>query len=359
MEEPAVPVRPIHHRRDAKPKYLSLQHFFFSLDSLGRVVCTHFYALVRPFSRQFDRSVNTERTRFGDVHEAEIGILASPGEAERKICQRDIPSPQGRRGMGTRGRARIDRGEPALVRGSRETKTFVDLIQLHREDLLDVGKRIGRSKSASLAFLERRLDRLRIPELDRERLIQFGKERAREGAGPVTLGIDLGYIKTILSHAAAVHGVIVSIEPIALARIALARLGLVGKRNERERRPTQDELNRLIAAFDANRLQQFPVGRIIRIAVATAMSQDEICRIEWSDFDPHKKMLLIRDRKDPRRKSGNNQRIPLLEHFPIGLNRRGFPNQHLSDSSCMLVLEARMHGQSPFERSSAACHCGN
>ena len=48
-----------------------------------------------------------------------------------------------------------------------------------------------------------------------------------------------------------------------------------------------------------------------------------------------------------------------LEHFPIRLNRRGFPNQHLSDSSCMLVLEASMHGQSPFERSSAACHWGN
>ncbi|HEV3166894.1 MAG TPA: hypothetical protein VGZ22_22900, partial [Isosphaeraceae bacterium] len=50
------------------------------------------------------------------------------------------------------------------------------------------------------------------------------------------------------------------------------------------------------------------------------------------------------------------RRISPLEHFPIRLNRRGFPNQHLSDSSCMLVLEASMHGQSPFERSSAACH---
>ena len=33
--------------------------------------------------------------------------------------------------------------------------------------------------------------------------------------------IDLGYIKTILSHAAAVHGVDVSTEPIDLTRIAL------------------------------------------------------------------------------------------------------------------------------------------
>jgi integrase len=207
---------------------------------------------------------------------------------------------------------RIDRGEPALARSSRDARTFGDLIKLHREDLQEVGKPIGRSKAASLSLLEHRLGRLRISELDRGRLIQFGKERAREGAGPVTLGIDLGYIKTILSHAAAVHGVILSLEPIVLARIALVRLGLVGKGNERDRRPTQDELDRLVAAFEANPHQQIPVGRIIRFAVATAMRQDEIGRIEWTDFDPHKKMLLIRDRKDPRRKSGNNQRIPLL-----------------------------------------------
>jgi integrase len=187
---------------------------------------------------------------------------------------------------------RIDRGDPALVRGSRESKTFGGLIQLHRVDLQDVGKRIGRSKSASLDFLEHRLGRLRIAELDRERLIQFGKERAREGAGPVTLDIDLGYIKTILSHAAAVHGVNLSVEPIALARIALARLGLVGKGNEREGRPTQDELDRLIAAFDANCFQEIPVGCIIRFAVATAMRQYEICRIGWPDFDPHKRCSL-------------------------------------------------------------------
>jgi len=115
---------------------------------------------------------------------------------------------------------RIDRGEPSI--GCREARTFADLVRLHRADLQEVGKRMGRSKTASLSFLERKLGRLRLPELDRERLIQFGKERAREGAGPVTLGIDLGYIKTILSHAAAVHGMIVSTESIGLAHIALA-----------------------------------------------------------------------------------------------------------------------------------------
>jgi len=159
---------------------------------------------------------------------------------------------------------RIDRGEPPLAVSSRELRRFGDLVRLHRDDLQEVGKRIGRSKNASLTFLEERIGRLQLQELDRDRLIQFGKEHAVEGAGPVTLGMDLGYVKTILSHAAAVHGVPLSTESIDLARIALGRLGLIGKRLERDRRPTQDELDRLIAAFEANIRQQIPLGRIIR-----------------------------------------------------------------------------------------------
>jgi hypothetical protein len=34
-------------------------------------VRTLFYAIIRPFSPQFDGSVHTERTRFGDLHEAQ------------------------------------------------------------------------------------------------------------------------------------------------------------------------------------------------------------------------------------------------------------------------------------------------
>ncbi|EJW11553.1 Site-specific recombinase, phage integrase family [Rhodovulum sp. PH10] len=208
---------------------------------------------------------------------------------------------------------RIDRQEPAISRKSRDARLFGDLVRLHRQDMQEVGKRIGRSKTASLAFLDRRLGGLRLRDLDRERLIEFGKERAREGAGPVTVAIDLGYIKTILSHAAAVHGVCVSTEPIDLARIALGRLGLVGKGEERDRRPTPEELTRIISTFEGNSRQQIPMARIVKFAVATAMRLDEICRVEWQDYDSRTRMLTIRDRKDPRRKKGNHQRIPLLD----------------------------------------------
>ncbi|MES0100538.1 tyrosine-type recombinase/integrase [Mesorhizobium sp. M0019] len=54
-----------------------------------------------------------------------------------------------------------------------------------------------------------------------------------------------------------------------------------------------------------------PVSQIIRFAVATAMRQEEICKVGWSDLEFRTRMLLIRHRKDPS-KNGNNQRIPLF-----------------------------------------------
>jgi integrase len=276
-------------------------------------VCTLFYATMRRFFRLFDASVHTERTRVATITRLKSGSWRVQVRRKGKYVNETFLRRKDAEEWGIDIERRIDRQEPATTRKSRDAQLFGDLVALHRQDLKEVGKDIGRSKTASLIFLYERLGHLRLPELDRERLIKFGKERALEGAGLVTVGIDLGYIKTILSHAAAVHGIIASAEPIDLARIALARLGLVGKGDERDRRPTQTELDQIISALEANIRQQIPVGRIIRFAVATAMRQDEIARVEWRDFDATGRMLLIRDRKDPRRKKGNDQRIPLLD----------------------------------------------
>ncbi|UWU96003.1 tyrosine-type recombinase/integrase [Bradyrhizobium sp. CB1015] len=63
---------------------------------------------------------------------------------------------------------------------------------------------------------------------------------------------------------------------------------------------------------ESNSQQFLPLGRIVRFAVATAMRQAEICRIEWSDVDMTKRTVTIRDRNDPRRKDGNHQVVSLL-----------------------------------------------
>ena len=94
----------------------------------------------------------------------------------------------------------------------------------------------------------------------------------------MTLGIDIGVIKMILTDAAAVHGLEISPESVDLARTHLT----------------------------------MPTTRIVRFAIATALRLDNICRADWSDLDRDRRMLVIRDRKDPRKKAGNEQRIPLF-----------------------------------------------
>jgi hypothetical protein len=110
----------------------------------------------------------------------------------------------------------VDRNEtPVSSRIGRLTK-FYGLVRLHIEDMTAVGKPPRRSKAATLDMLQRKLGAIKISALDRERLIQFGRARSEAGAGPVTLGIDIGAIGLVLSHAAAVHGLPISTEQVSL-----------------------------------------------------------------------------------------------------------------------------------------------
>ncbi|MEL6296838.1 MAG: site-specific integrase, partial [Pseudomonadota bacterium] len=121
----------------------------------------------------------------------------------------------------------------------------------------------SRAKAATLTTLKRELGKEKIGHRDRQKLIAHGKMRADQGAGPVTLSIDTGVIKMIITHAAAVHGLDISPEPVDLTRVALKRLGLIGKGAERDRRPTTDELNRLFRCFDDNERLTTPMTRVV------------------------------------------------------------------------------------------------
>ncbi len=117
---------------------------------------------------------------------------------------------------------RIDRGETPKKRSRVDPTTFGHLIDLHIDDLKEVGKAPRRTKAFTLDALQSKLGSVKIGDLTRERLIQFGKDRAKEGADGVTISMDIGYIKLVISHAAAVHGIEISPEPVDLARITLS-----------------------------------------------------------------------------------------------------------------------------------------
>jgi hypothetical protein len=139
----------------------------------------------------------------------------------------------------------IDRIGSPKPRAAVHARTFGDLVDLHVEDMHEVGRPPRRSKAAVLEALKEDLGAVKLSQLNRERLIDFGRKRAKQGAGPATLAIDLSFIRTVTTHAAAVHSIEVSAEEVRLARFALKHLGLVGKSKERDRRPTEDELGHI------------------------------------------------------------------------------------------------------------------
>lgn len=58
-----------------------------------------------------------------------------------------------------------------------------DLVDLHVTDMLEVGKPMRRSKSFVMDALKAQLGNLKLKELTRERLIQLGTDRAKQGQG--------------------------------------------------------------------------------------------------------------------------------------------------------------------------------
>lgn len=207
----------------------------------------------------------------------------------------------------------VDEGKTVSSRHSTKLRSFGDLVDAHIADMLEVGKPLRRSKAYSLDLLKKRLGRLPVSQLDRQRVVDYGRSRALEGAGPATVGAEVSYIKTMMTHAAAVHGVAVSAEQIDLARVALSRLGIVGKSRERNRRPTEDELELLFNHFDTWDRLTIPMSRIVKFAIATAMRESEITSVTWRDLDLRRRMLVVKDRKDPRNKEGNDQYVPMTD----------------------------------------------
>lgn len=137
-------------------------------------------------------------------------------------------------------------------------------------------------------------------------LLGWATLRQDQGAGAYTINCDLSKLGTVLRYA----GEGLPTDVVAAARPKLLHFGLIGGGGLRERRPTPDELVRILAWLQAERGQVY--ADAARFAALTAMRRGEIVRLAWADLDRDKKMVLVRDRKDPRAKIGNDQWVPLL-----------------------------------------------
>jgi integrase len=172
-------------------------------------------------------------------------------------------------------------------------------------------KRWGRSKTADLARIKKDLGSIAAGQLNARHIVENFEQRSDEGAGPVTISAQAGYLVGVLKYARSMWFLDVPVQAAQDARNTLKANDLVGKSQQRERRVSDAEIAQVIEAMQ-NENGVIPYPSIIKFALASGMRISEICRLRWVDLNENDKTIIIRDRKDPKKKIGNDQTVPLL-----------------------------------------------
>ncbi|EJL93513.1 site-specific recombinase XerD [Herbaspirillum sp. CF444] len=195
-------------------------------------------------------------------------------------------------------------------------KTLDFLIGKYVEEF-GTAKPFGKNKAAVLQNLKLALGDVLLPYLTGDRLIEFVKVRlagseTKAAAGGVTIAIDLTYLKTVLKVTKEMWRYPVDLTCIDQARQYLKHVGISTKSEERTRRPSLLEIENLCTYFKIKQRQVVPMWDLIPFAIGTAMRLDEIINLKWADLNEVDRTIIIRDRKHPRAKKGNDQEVPLL-----------------------------------------------
>lgn len=207
-----------------------------------------------------------------------------------------------------------------------EALTVAGLVKRFKEDEKKAGRTIARGTVSCLGIVTKsNLGSILINRLTPNDIVKFAENRQKAGVRPQTVALNISRLSTLLKKYA--NGTLgLQIEsPIREANERLAARSLIAKSDERDVRPTSDQLDRLRTYFNApgkTRTRRVPMADIVDFAIATTMRASEITGLRWSDFNETKREILIRDRKDPKKKVGNHQLVPLLPDAMVIIGRQ-------------------------------------
>mgnify|MGYP003913937159 FL=1 len=200
----------------------------------------------------------------------------------------------------------------AIERAHRKGATIKEMIDRYLVEMEKV-RPLGKTKLATLkAISESYLGKLNDQDINSQQLVEYALWRmGKEGGSvqPQTAGNDLAHLGAVLSIARPAWGYEVDAHAMADARKVLKKLGYNMKSRERDRRPTLDELDKLLTHFrgiQSRRPTSINMLKMTGFALFSTRRQEEITRILWADLDEVGHRVLVRDMKNPGQKIGND-----------------------------------------------------
>jgi integrase len=199
----------------------------------------------------------------------------------------------------------------ALTALKRPDGTLADAIDRHIKDL---GDKIGKTKRQVLLKVRTYpIAEMSFAEIQSSYIVELARQIADNGAQPQTVLNYMAHLQTVFEVARRGYGFEVDPHAMGDALYSLRKSQAVAKSNRRERRPTREEMDKLVGYF-AERAERSPhsapMVEIIVFAMFSTRRMEEITRIRWGDLeqphDGHLARVLVRDMKNPGQKRGNN-----------------------------------------------------
>lgn len=199
--------------------------------------------------------------------------------------------------------------------------TVGKLVERYEKEV-GTSKPFGRNKADVLKKIRETLEDVQLADLTPQRVVEYIRDdRKIKG---VTAGIDLTYLKGVLKMGRALFSSPVHPSVVDDARETLNHLGLLQRGEERDRRPTAKEISGLRGWFEAHS-ETLTVDHIDFILSSCFRPPSELVGLRWEDLNRKDRTIMIRDRKDPRKKIGNNQIVPLLGECMAIIERQPHP----------------------------------
>lgn len=216
--------------------------------------------------------------------------------------------------------------------------TFAELVEAYLRAVT-----INKAAHSTLRAACRVIGTVRLADLNAGTFQRWIDHRLSEGVAGATIAHNLGLISGVLKWARFTKHLDVDPDLSKNARRSLSAARVQTTSQERDRYITDAEIEQMRSTFAGQGKLKLPMADLMDFALATGMRLGEICRISHEDLSHNERTIIIRDRKDPKRKMGNHMRVPMstaamaiIERQPTRAGRI-FPFSQNSVSAAWIV----------------------
>lgn len=182
--------------------------------------------------------------------------------------------------------------------------TLADVIDQYNKD---TQRPHGKTKDQVLRTIKASsLGELRCSHITSQVLVAYAQSLTSQ---PQTVANYMSHLAAVVAVARPAWGYPLDAQAMADARVVMDKLGIIARSTERTRRPTLDELNRLMLHYTVAEKRghnAIPMRRLIAFALFSTRRQEEITRVTWADLNAEHLELIVRDMKNPGEKLGND-----------------------------------------------------